>query len=555
MRRKEIILLGMTLLACFEMSAQEQLKDSTLNRTVVVENQYNPEIMDAFKVNVLPEIEEPTVPKRHIDYATNSRLLTGWRSSLMPAITAREEQRDVYRGYLRLAYGNRNNTDLKAGYLWDITERDRLNVMGSLYGMKGDIPSLNADENWNSRFFRTDISLDYKHDFRKVSLGLGGVFASQVFNYMPGDENNVGNGTSLSDKQHYTLGEGYLRVTSKDDDLPVQFSLQSGFRMFDRKYALPYATEDSEQSVHTEGGISGNIDERQEVGLSFAMDNMFYGDLLKDYTLVQINPYYVIRNEAIRFRAGVHVDGQTANGSGIKVAPDVKFDFVFAEHYRFYAHATGGTALNDYRSLNGLTPYWLQSEQLHSSYTPVNARVGFKASPLIGLGLELFGGYRVTKDELFVLPGAADGYTNYLYSSLLQEKATVAYGGGALNYTYKDWLDFAVDGTYYNWDADVEGREYLLYLKPRFELNVSLHARIVGDAYAEAGYHYQNRKAVDDLKAAAAVNDLRLSAGYCFFNRLDVFGRIENLLNKKYILDTGYPVQGFTVLGGINFRF
>ena len=29
-----------------------------LERTVVVENQYNPEVMDAFKVNVLPKVEE-----------------------------------------------------------------------------------------------------------------------------------------------------------------------------------------------------------------------------------------------------------------------------------------------------------------------------------------------------------------------------------------------------------------------------------------------------------------------------------------------------------------
>lgn len=31
----------------------QQTKDSTLSRTVIVENQYNPEVMDAFKVNVL----------------------------------------------------------------------------------------------------------------------------------------------------------------------------------------------------------------------------------------------------------------------------------------------------------------------------------------------------------------------------------------------------------------------------------------------------------------------------------------------------------------------
>ena len=555
MNCKGIILLGAGLLPFFVTNAQEQSKDSTLNRTVVVENQYNPEIMDAFKVNVLPDIEEPAVPKRHIDYATSSRLLSGWRGSLMPAITVEEKQRDAYRGYLQLAYGNRNNTDAKASYLWNITERDRLNIMASLYGMKGKIPSLGADEDWNSRFYRTDISLDYKHDFRKVSLNLGGAFASQVFNYMPEAGDNASGGTFVSDKQHYTLGEGYVGVSSRDGDLPVQFSLQSGFRMFDRKYVLPYGMSDSESSVHTEGGIYGNIDERQQVGLSFAMDNMFYNGQMKDYTLLQINPYYSLQNDAVRFRAGVHVDGQTANGSGIKVAPDVKFDFIFAGSYRFYIHATGGTCLNDFRRLNEISPYWLQNEQLHSSYTPVDARVGLKASPLTGLGFEVFGGYRVTKDELFTLPGVPDGYTNYLYGALLQEQANVAYGGGLLSYGYKDWFDFTVDGTYYNWDADVEGSKYLLYLKPQFVLNVLLHARIVGDAYAEAGYRYENRKAVDNLKAADAVNDLRLSAGYRFFNRLDVFGRIENLLNKKYISETGYPVQGFTVQGGVSLRF
>ena len=41
-----------------------QPKDTTMNRTVVVEQEYNPDIMDASKVNVLPKMEEPTVSKK-----------------------------------------------------------------------------------------------------------------------------------------------------------------------------------------------------------------------------------------------------------------------------------------------------------------------------------------------------------------------------------------------------------------------------------------------------------------------------------------------------------
>ena len=43
--------------------AQTQPKDSTLNRTVVVENDYDPQIMDANKINLLPDIEEPKPTK------------------------------------------------------------------------------------------------------------------------------------------------------------------------------------------------------------------------------------------------------------------------------------------------------------------------------------------------------------------------------------------------------------------------------------------------------------------------------------------------------------
>lgn len=36
--------------------AQTQAKDTTLSRTVVVEQEYNPDIIDASKVNVLPKV-------------------------------------------------------------------------------------------------------------------------------------------------------------------------------------------------------------------------------------------------------------------------------------------------------------------------------------------------------------------------------------------------------------------------------------------------------------------------------------------------------------------
>ena len=49
-----------------------------LNRTVVVENEYNPTVMDASKINVLPRVEEPAVVKKGIEYATALRPVAAW---------------------------------------------------------------------------------------------------------------------------------------------------------------------------------------------------------------------------------------------------------------------------------------------------------------------------------------------------------------------------------------------------------------------------------------------------------------------------------------------
>ena len=69
-----------------------QPKDTTMNRTVVVEQEYNPDIMDASKVNVLPKVEEPTVSKKNVEYATTFFPATSVPAGLMRPYTGKETQ-------------------------------------------------------------------------------------------------------------------------------------------------------------------------------------------------------------------------------------------------------------------------------------------------------------------------------------------------------------------------------------------------------------------------------------------------------------------------------
>lgn len=545
MKQISALLMALGIVPATTVRAQKQPSDSTLHRTVVVENQYNPQVMDAFKVNVLPKMEETHVPREHITYASQVRPFTAWPFMPMEAVTPVLKRPAAPKGYARLAYGNRNNLDARLSYLWDLTPQDTLRAAASLYGFDGSLPSaFSGQPDWDARFFRTDASLDYNHRFRTVSLSAGGDFASQVFNYMP-----------AASHQRYTLAGGYAGISSVDDELPVRFALTAGVHSFASAHALPDTDAGSELQVHTGGYLAGVLTPGQCVGVGVSFDHFGYRSAtLTDFALLQLNPYYTLAGEALRLRLGAHVDWQSANGSGLKVAPDVRLDYTFADTYTLYLQAEGGATPHGFRSMNTLSPYVALWQQMRTSYTLADAEAGLKASPLPGLAFSLFGGYRITKNEVGVLPLVQDAAPIGVPVIFSQGKVKVATAGASLQYDYKDRFGFSVRGAYRHWSVD-DPTSALLYLKPRFELDASARSRVWRQLYAAMSYRYARRTSAAGLPAADAENNLSLWAGYEFARRINVFVRFNNVLCSRYITAEGYPMQGFYAMGGLSIRF
>ena len=571
--RKQILICA-GLVTLTNVAAQQQHKnDSTVNRTVVVENQYNPEVMDAFKVNVLPKIEEPTVAKTQINYASSVHQMNKFPVYHIDVINREVTEDKARRGYVRLAYGNRNNTDLKGSYLWNITERDVLDVMATFHGYSGNIdagydfdpvtniPTLNYDGEWKHRFFRTGASLKYTHDFDKVSMYVGGNFASQVFSYMPNLFESFLHSEEKTETpsfghQLFMSGGGYVGVSSVKDALPVEFGFQTGYKMFNRKHGIYIPEGISESVVNTKGYISAGIDDRQDIGVALEMDNVFYDKSFSNYSLIKLRPYYSVSTESVSLTAGVNVDFQISNDGGLKLSPDVRFDYTFADNYLLYVHVTGNTRLNDFGTINGFSPFWVQSPiynfplQLNTSYTPYDAKIGLKASPLTNLGFGIYAGYRETRNELFSMPYSDEGG---IYNEIAQAKARVAYAGLSVDYSFRDILDFGLNGNFYSWDVQKE-MEKLLWLKPLYSIGFNARAKVFKGLHATAEYTFEVRKKTLGIKADA-VNELNIGAEYLFNDRVNVFLKLNNLLNKNYVTENGYPVQGFNVMAGVSLNF
>ena len=562
--KKIAIIAGMGLMSLTAAHAQQ---DSTLNRTVVVENQYNPTVMDASKINVLPKVEEPVVPKMHIDYATSLRPVSAWSHQTMAPIVREAGKDTAYRGYLRAGYGNNGNVDAQLGYLWDISKKDRLNVEASFDGWNGELKGAeHSNGDWTSRLYNTQVGLDYKHSFKKVDFLLGGGYRSQVFNYMPFYSPNPYAVRSGATRQHQTLANGYVGFASTDKDMAIQFAGELGIHYLNLKYPTYYLEDGNEINLYAKADVWKMLGDETRAGLQVKFDNYSYSsDKVEGAMGLDLNPYYAVANDDWRVRLGANIDWwsgvydmEYGKKGKVYFSPDVLVEHIFSDSYVLYAKAGGGRKTNSFYQLTcEYSPYWMNRE-LVPTYVTLDVALGLKASPVDGLWFNLSGGYKITEND-FIPYGFSVGGASY-FAGVSDCKTQTLYGTAELKYDYKDVWNVFVKGTYYNWDGEgpyisvAPGYEAgdMYGLLPEFEVSVGAGVKVFQGFRLNLGYDFVKRH---DPNEYNPINNLYAGADYTILKNVGLFAKVNNILNQEYVRYDAYPAQGLNFLGGLSLRF
>lgn len=577
MKRSLSIISGLALAISMPSFLQAQTthpQDTTMSRTVVVEQEYNPDIMDASKVNVLPKVEEPTVSKKEVEYATTFFPATSVPAGLMNPYTGKDVQAGTTPGYIRAGYGNLGNLDVLANYLFRLSKRDKLNVRFQMDGMNGKLTLPFTDgEKWNAYYYRTRANVDYTHQFNKLDLDIAGNFGLSNFNFKPG---------SVNGKQKFTSGDLHAGLHFIDETAPLRFNAETNLLMYERQHNIFFNEYENEPSsglketiIRTKGDVTGAISDEQSITIALEMNNFLYSgypknasagdEYFKNYTALQLNPYYELDNDDWNLHIGANVDLSFGFDKSFRISPDVTAQYIFSDSYVLYAKATGGKLLNDFRRQEQLCPYadsYIPAAEEScvsrpfDTYEQINANIGFKASPYTGIWFHLFGGYQNLKNDLMYSDLAViNPTTGPIGSSLAfrQDNTSNVYAGGEFTYDYKDIFSFTARYTYRNWSSS--RNEDLLCTKPENEISTSLRLQPVSALRLSIGYDFISRKQEAVSSPLSDVSDLHLGASYNVFKGVSVYAQAHNLLNKKYQYYIGYPAQGFNFLGGLSFRF
>ena len=611
MKRNRILAIGCWLLAV-SFSAYAQ-KDSTLNRSVTVERDFQPVIQTAGKIATKPAIIELTLEPTDVEH-------TEYKADIKPEAVfnpllsqpTRFGDRKGYNGYVTGAVGHPNSL-FDFGYHLNDGKKSILDVYAHHRGEWG-LATLS----------KSVLGLTYTHNYSNCDLYFG-LNGGNIYYYKYGhwydyttphgmwEKNSVAyNRQPLTDRDITSLwtAEAFIGVKANAKQ-ELQYQAQTGYKIFSKPGAV------NEHQIRTKAFVDWSSEEHH-VGAKLYVQNNFLqlGSLATviDDTLyrsrhnLRMEPYYEYEGTRVRVHVGVNLDVNFGRGQNeLSATKNISFGpsphlFLEAQIAKnwltLYADVQGSHGLGSLQEYMEENRYRLIHagiiEPHAASYTPVDAELGFRIRPYRDLLFEIHGGYAymmhqdvwvANTDSASITIGGVNrklmgqGDFSYLHTKYQRGKV-----GGQMYYHYQDIVRIALAGDYYFWYGSIP-----VYDRPNWEV----HLRVDGKINENWSLYSDNHLAGSRLALAYNATtdtytnqilrptiDLNLGLQYdTWVNvgkkakdaktakdgtqivrpepkpNLTFFFQLNNWLHRKNEYFYGYRSQGINFLAGVTFRF
>ena len=591
--------------------ANAQGQDEKLTREMTLEREYDPTIQDANKVNRLPEVREPEIVRRTIEYSpfaipTNpdKEIVVLPSGDIMTEI-----QTNQRRGYFNFSGGMFLNLNGDLGYHFLNDEKDKLNFYFSHRSTNGNVEYLQFPGEKQKAVLNDNLAvLEYNHHFNPAILRLGGSFGYSLFNYYglpfsPFFASLVEPLDSISDRTTNQANQtinAYAGIQSKRGT-SIGYMLDFEFLRFDQKYGLAKELEGIIENRYTlQAGLSSKIgDGGRRVGLAGKLNIFNYeypaiaSNIIplgnKNYLEATVTPYYQMTGENWEVQLGLNLMMITGDSTKYFLSPNVSLEAEVADKTIFYVNAGGEIQSNDAYGLSRQNRYLNYARTTSPSRTWLDAMLGIRTGVVPGVWFDIFAGYKITDNEMFFVPetenllsafsalypGSSLPSTGFRsYYTAYQPGASLFRIGATLKYKYRNIVDFSLKGIYNNWTfragdgmSSKNFDNVKPYGRPAFEINADLTIKPINPLALTFNYYlgadrYTLHRYVDtDLKihedeiVLKNINDLNFTASWNFNKTFGAYLKLNNLLFQKQELWYGYPMQSFNAMVGINLNF
>lgn len=564
----KIYILTFTTALLFATGLLAQSQDSLLRRQMELERDFNPTLMDANKINSLPTLREPAIQKANTNYSSWAERTSPPLEIALPkpGTIMTDIPFSSQKGYISFAGGNYANMDGAFGYRLLDNDIDKLSVNFLHQSTNGNINYIqNSAQKSNKAYFMDNSGgLKYQHRFRSFNLKTDVSYLHSAFNYY----GNSMETTRTFDNENQTLGVFRLNlgVKSHPSDA-VEYKGHVDFKNFATKYGeslLSDGVKGNQINVAVDLSKPFN-DGNNRIGLDGKLLNTFYNGDRKNYSLINAGPYLGLGGSNWKARLGADILFHLAGKTEARVVPNANLQVSVSERSSLYADLHGGYRSNTLLEMMNESRYVLPTVSVTPSFSMIDFEAGAKIGELEGFRFDIFGGFKQTDDEHFLLlttdrdpdtqlPGLFDTHE---YLTPYYANISHSHIGGAIQTNIWSPLNLSVN-LKKNFYTLKDNKDTRAYNKPGFETDIRADFKATDELKFTLNYYFANDRWSNfdgsDVQMDN-ISDFNLGAIYKISDAFSINVKANNLLFQKYDIWYGHPAQGFNMMGGFSFRF
>ena len=597
---KSIILLLIAISSGFALHAQKATKDTIIRRDMVLEKEYQPEVVTSERMILLPELEKISAGKKQPIFSLTgnpARIKGEYLPLPAPELKAEYPAQDQL-GYFSLGAGSKLSFFADGQLNLIRKPKQALDIRLMHSSIFGDITNT---MNVNSRAYNNNnrIMANYKLHLPGNELTVGLSEKYNAWNYYGTWQNPL---TAIGDAYPNVPGGQWLSDTKfsagfKSKNLNQAFTWNIGaeshiFRL-GRGIPAPLTTDKvkggRENELHIKAILNYDISENFHIGLdgqilqfsyrspdSYSLDETFYNDqatYFKKQNWIVVNPYARWTYKKWEIKTGLKVTVPSLETQKVKYNLTASATTSINDKASFRLSVDGGMLPVSYREGFEMNQYLDPSIRIMPLWKPIGISAGIDYRPIKSLRISPVLEYERVNNMPFFYNGypSPSEYINQTYGHLFSVKYMksnrISIGADVL-YNYRNKLTISGNARYnqyvnYSDDAtvdaqlDVNGRK--AWYNPALEIQCRLDYKPVEKISLFAGYQIfaMRYAATPDAFSAKLddINDLNIGVIWMMAKDVNVFFKLDNMLDQRYDIWNGYRVHGFSAMVGGSVSF
>ncbi|OMQ08779.1 TonB-dependent receptor [[Flexibacter] sp. ATCC 35103] len=577
-QNKIIILL---VLFVVQVSFAQKKKEETIGtETVNVVKPYSPTISDAFKVKETPSLDDTgNQPKETIKY---SILSVPVASTFTPSKGKAEgveksKKEKLFNNYATLGVGNYGTLNAELFVNQDLGNNDYVAGMFRHHSSQGGIKGVDL----NDEFYDTALNVAYGVNNRDMAWNVELGYQNQLYNWygLPAEFGSTLAGQTRDDlirsinpnHSYNTIDLGgniefnegiFSKISTKFTHFSDSFSSSEN-----RFYVKPsFKVEVMDQSINTNiivDHVSGSFEH------NYARDNT--QPLKYSLTNFGIEPSFVILENdwTLELGAGLFYGLDSENsGNKFYIYPKVNASYkLVGDLMIFYTGVNGGLEQNSYADFVTDNPFLSPTLNMRPTSNQYTVFAGLKGKLANNINYNLTGSYLNEKDKaLYKGNDYTEDFSNQNYAfgnsfAVVYDDVRTFRFYGELKADFSRNVSFGINGTFNSYKYD--GIE--AWNLPSMKISSNLDVNITKQWYAGLNVFFVGER--KDMQSNLALGtdpvittlksyfDANAHLGYKYNERLTFFLKLNNIGNQAYEKWLNYPVQGFQVLVGGNYKF